>query len=303
MQQAEQSFVRAYDSYMLKVRGLADATRGLNSRECRFLLRWCRTNSFELKDLDPARLDAFVNYRSRTNCRRSMGTNVGALRGVLRYLHNHEHTARDLSVFVRGPRIYHDESVPAVPTKEQVECLLKASSEDTSPMGIRDYAALLLMVLYGLRVGEVVRLRLEDIDWRREKFRVSHRKNGTPTEYPLLPEVGEAILRYLSNARPKTQVRALFIRTTAPYVAIQTGAALHHSLERIFKLAGIPRGPRMGPHSLRHMRAATLLRAGASLKTIGDVLGHRSARSTSVYLKLHTEDLRMIALNVPTAAR
>ena len=157
---------------------------------------------------------------------------------------------------------------------------------------------LLLLSTYGLRAGEVVSLRLQDIDWGHDRLQIRHSKTGVYSELPLLEAPGEAILEYLRRGRPKTNCREVFVRAKAPYRAFRSGT-LYAALQERLKAAGVtPQGKR-GTHAFRHARAVSLLKRGTSLKVIGDVLGHRSIQSTMTYLKLDSEALRGVALEIP----
>jgi integrase len=161
---------------------------------------------------------------------------------------------------------------------------------------------LLLVATYGLRAGEVVRMKLEDIDWRREQIRLKQSKTRAELLLPLTQEVGEAILNYLRRGRPKTHLREVFIRSRAPHGPFTCGSSLYTVFQRRIRQAGIQPEGRRGPHAIRYARATSLLRASVPLKSISDLLGHRSTASTGVYLKLATEDLRSVALDVPGEA-
>jgi len=157
----------------------------------------------------------------------------------------------------------------------------------------------MLLATYGLRAAEIVRLRLEDIDWRRDVLQVRHSKTGTYSELPLLREPGEALLRYLEKARSPSAHREVFLRIQAPHRPFKDGSILNCVTSARLRAAGvIPQG-RKGPHAFRHARAVSLLRSGVPLKIIGDVLGHTSAAATAEYLKLATEDLRAVGLELP----
>jgi integrase len=167
---------------------------------------------------------------------------------------------------------------------------------DKTPAGLRDHAILRLLATYGLRSGEIRNMRIEDIDWRTEAIRVRHSKTQAYTFLPLTEPVGEAILVYLRSGRPATDARELFVRTRAPYRKLDK---LYSMVRRRLRDACVkPRG-KCGPHIFRHARATELLRAAVPQKIIGDLLGHRSIASTAPYLKLATEDLRAIALDLP----
>ena len=180
--------------------------------------------------------------------------------------------------------------------------MLEATRKDHSPKGLRDYAVLLLLSTYGLRAGEITRLRLDDIDWRADRFCVHHTKTAAQSLLPLLPPVGEALFAYLRRGRPRTDAREIFIRTCAPYRGFASGSSLYTAVRGRLDAADVHPVGKRGPHAFRHARATSLLRAGVSQKVIGDVLGHRSAASTTPYLKLATEELRDVALEIPTCA-
>ncbi|MFN0301035.1 MAG: site-specific integrase, partial [Burkholderiales bacterium] len=176
---------------------------------------------------------------------------------------------------------------------------VEATRKDHCPKGLRDYAILLLLSTYGLRAGEIARLKLDDIDWRADRFCVLHTKTATQSLLPLLPAVGDALLAYLRRGRPVTDAREIFIRTCAPYRGFAEGSSLYTVIRGRLDAAGVQPVGKRGPHAFRHARAVSLLRAGVSQKVIGDVLGHRSAASTTPYLKLATEELRNVALEIP----
>jgi integrase len=195
-----------------------------------------------------------------------------------------------------APTLYLYETIPSALSPDQISAVLKTTREDRSPMGLRDFAILLLLSTYGMRAGEITRLRLEDIDWRAENLHIRHSKTGVHSLLPLLPPVGKALLDYLRRGRPKTNAREVFLRTRAPYRRL---VRIYSEVRRRLESAGVrPRG-KCGPHSFRHARAVSLLRASVSRKVIGDLLGHRTDEATLPYLKLATEDLRAIALEIP----
>jgi integrase len=110
---------------------------------------------------------------------------------------------------------------------EEIRAVEQTTRKDQSPKGLRDYAILLLLSTYGLRAGEITRLRLDDIDWLTDRFWVHHTKTGARSVLPILPAVGEALLAYLRRGRPKTDVREIFIRARAPYRGFDSGSSLN----------------------------------------------------------------------------
>jgi integrase/recombinase XerD len=153
----------------------------------------------------------------------------------------------------------------------------------------------------GLRAGEVAFLELDDIDWNTGQLRV-RAKGGQRNDLPLPEEVGEAIAAYLSSSRPCSPSRRVFLRATAPMRgfrgACAVGSIVRHSLER----AGI-NAPTMGAHQFRHALATEMLRQGASLGEIGEVLGHRHPQTTTIYTKVDIKALRTLALPWPGGVR
>lgn len=218
------------------------------------------------------------------------------LRSLLRYMYRTRYVASDLAAHVVSPTLYAYEGIPSILEPDQIAAVLETTKRDRSPMGLRDYAMLLLLATYGLRSGEVRNLAIEDIDWRSETLRVRHSKTGVCSHLPLLPHVGEALLAYLRHGRPKTDRREIFMRSRAPYRPLRTFAS---EVRSRLSAAGVKPPGKSGPHIFRHARAVEMLRASVPQKIIGDLLGHRSTEATIPYLKLATEDLRAIALDVP----
>lgn len=160
-------------------------------------------------------------------------------------------------------------------------------------LGKRDYAILLLLVTYGLRGCEVAGLKLDDIDWGRERLLVSERKAGHNTAYPLSRIVGEAIVEYLKCGRSNIPDRHLFLNAMAPRAPMTSSAISQRVTQYLYK-AGI-KVKRPGSHTLRHTCVQRLVDAEFSFKTIGDYVGHASPASTQIYTKIAVEALREVA--------
>jgi site-specific recombinase XerD len=265
------------------------------------LLNWLgeRAAGSKLAELTVKDVDSFVAAQSTTLRRPTRKSQALYLRSFLRYLHGRGLLHRDLSAAVIAPRVYALENIPSTLSAEDIAAVLKTVRQDRSPKGFRDLAILTLLATYGLRAGEITALRLDDIDWRREQVRVRHSKTGHETWLPLVRPVGEALVDYLRKGRPKVADREIFIRARAPYRPLHNGSSLYSGIVRRLQSAGVKWLGKHGPHAFRHARAVNLLRAAVPSKVIGDVLGHRASASTAVYLKLATDDLRKIALDVP----
>ena len=177
-----------------------------------------------------------------------------------------------------------------------VTTLLK-SIDTQSAMGLRDYAMFLLIATYGLRSSEVVAIGLDDIHWRQGSLRIHQRKTSSPLELPLTNEVSAALVKHLRRTPPTAPLRKVFLRMRAP-IGLLKPTAIGNAFQALVRKSGLEI-PFQGPHCLRHSFAVQLLKNGTPLKTIGDILGHRSAESTSVYLRLATGDLREVPLPIP----
>jgi site-specific recombinase XerD len=247
-----------------------------------------------LQDVSPVILSAFIVERAGAGLAKStVGGTAGALRVFLRYGHRQRILASDLSGCVGWPQAYRLSNIPRSISWEEVNRVL-SSADRRSVAGRRDYAILLLLATYGLRGREIAALTLDDIDWKRERLAVPERKAGHSTAFPLSPIVGEAILGYLRDGRPDTTDRHVFFRAAAPQHPI--GSAAVSALARAHLLKAGVDVPRPGSHTLRHSAVQRLVDANFDLKTIGDFIGHRSARSTEVYAKVAVEALREVAL-------
>lgn len=249
-----------------------------------------------LAALTAAEVEAFVRTMGAHHRRASLQHIVAQLRGFLRFLASRGRIRPGLEGQIDTPRVYRQEHLPRSLPWATVRQLLHAMDRRT-PEGLRDYTMLFLVATYGLRACEVVALTLEAIDWRGRRLHVPRRKTGTPLVLPLTDAAATVLLRYLRRGRPASPRRELFLRQRAP-AGVLKPTALGDVFQKWVRRSGLPI-PFHGPHCLRHSYAVTLLRRGVGLKTLGDLLGHRTAESTCAYLRLAIEDLREVALPVP----
>ena len=220
---------------------------------------------------------------------------VSALRSFLRYLH--------LAGVIEAPLVWavpsmadlRDRTLPRGLDRAAVRKLL-ASCDRRRLVGRRDFAILLLLARLGLRAGEVAAVQLEDVDWRRGELLV-HGKGSRHDVLPVPADVGEAIVAYLRR-RPRCQCRALFLRVTAPIQQLNR-CTVAWVVRAACDRAGLAR---VGAHRLRHTAATEMLRAGASLGEIGQVLRHREQKTTAIYAKVDREALSALARPWPTGA-
>jgi integrase/recombinase XerD len=223
-----------------------------------------------------------------------------ALRSFLRFARYRGEVKVDLAAAVPTVANWSMTSIPRAIPPAQIDQLL-ASIDRQTAIGRRDYAILLLLARLGLRSRAVVLLELDDIDWQAGHFRVRG-KGGRQTELPLPTEVGKAIAEYLRNGRPPSANRRVFLRGKAPVRGFSGSSAIGSLVRNSLKRAGI-NAPTNGAHQFRHALASQLLRHGASLTEIGEVLGHRSPETTKIYTKVDLEALRMLALPWPGGVR
>jgi integrase/recombinase XerD len=183
-------------------------------------------------------------------------------------------------------------------TDDEVAALLQAVDRSTA-LGKRDYAILLLAARYGMRPSDIRQLTLDHIDWRGRQIALPQAKTGRLLALPLLPEVQNALIDYLREGRPQTKFRNVFVRHLAPYEPFAPKNNLPTIFQEALRRAGLAKRPgRKGFYLLRHTLASRLLRAGSSIKTIADVLGHVHLNSTLVYAKVDLTKLGTVTLSI-----
>jgi integrase/recombinase XerD len=240
--------------------------------------------------LSAADVVAFVVARCPVQSRGAAKMTVTALRSLLGFLHLRGLIAGPLAAAVPSTASWRLSGLPRALEPEQLDALL-ASCDRASPTGRRDYAVLVLLARLGLRRGEVAALKLDDVDWRVGELVIAG-KGRRSERLPLPADVGEAIVAYLQGGRPATaQDRSLIVRVRAPHHGL-TGGGVTQIVFAAAARAGL--GP-VHSHRLRHTAATQMLRAGASLEEIGQVLRHRQALTTAIYAKVDRDALRGLA--------
>ena len=262
-----------------------------------FLSQRVLDGGLDLRNLRPADVTAFVVARCPQLNAGVAKLTVTALRSFLGFLHLDGVTER--SLVHAAPKVLRRRlaGLPKGLEPDQVRRLLAACDVDTA-VGCRDLAILTLLVRFGLRRGEVARLRLDDIDWRAGTISV-HGKGNCYERVPLPPDVGHRVAEYLQHGRPTdAQGRTVFVRHFAPHHALST-ARVSTIVADAARRAGLGR---VHAHRLRHTAATELLRAGASLPEIGQLLRHRHTATTAIYAKVDRDNLRLIARPWPEGA-
>jgi len=216
-----------------------------------------------------------------------------SLRSFCRFLFLYGFTGGDLSVFVPSVRTWRHSSVPTYLTPTQFEDILVATDRSTRT-GCRDYAILLLLARLGLRAGEIVTMSLDDIRWRSSEI-VIHGKGQKAERVPLLSDVGDALAQYLRGFRQTSLSRRLFLSQRRLPVGLSGPAVIGHIVRRAFARIGFRPSSRGASHLFRHGLATTMIRKGASMTQIAQVMRHRSETTTAIYAKVAFEDLREVA--------
>ena len=215
-----------------------------------------------------------------------------ALRSFLRFLFLRGETTVDLARAVPAVRRWRQAKVPPYLCPAEVEQLL-AACDRTTASGRRDYAILLLLARLGLRAGEVAAMELGDLRWRAGEI-VIRGKGQVHQRLPLLPDVGAAVAQYVHDDRPQNACRSLFLRHDAPRIGLGADA-VGLIVRRALTRAGL-HPPQRGSHLLRFSLATTMIRHGATLVEISEVLRHRSPETTEIYAKVDFAALRAVAL-------
>lgn len=285
--------VAAFEGWMRHERGWTEETiKGCRGTVDRFFFRLERRR-IALADVSIADIDrAVARWHARDCSRVTVHDYAQRLRTFFRFAERRGWCGAGLAEGILPSRFHRGETLPKGLNRDEVLRLL-ATTEGDRAADVRDRAILMVLIAYGLRSGEVAGLRLEDLNWERERLRVRRPKPGRTHHYPLSRGVGQAILRYLRELRPRHPDRALFFTLNAPIRPLSVKAISHVVRSRLDRLGIV--GKRRGAHSLRHAAAQHLLDRGLSMKEVGDYLGHRSVSATSAYAKVRLGALREVA--------
>ena len=281
-----------YKDYLLKERGLSMVT---GSRYWpyiqRFLFERFGNNPMRFCEVCPQDIDRFLLSHAHHRTAKAAQLMVSAMRSFLRFLFRYGETKCDLSTAVPTIAAWRLSDVPKYIKPEEIESLLESCDRTTS-VGRRNYSILLLIARLGLRAGEVVSLELGDINWRTAELTIRG-KGQFRDRLPIPQSVGEALAIYLKTDRPKCSTRRVFVRMRAPYRGFKDSSTVSTIVRRTVERSGLIT-PTKGAHLLRHSLATGMLRNGASMVEIGELLRHRSPNSTEIYAKVDIEGLRSI---------
>jgi integrase/recombinase XerD len=295
----EPALVIAYDGW-LRERGMAPSTAWHQRRWSRLLTE---SLGHDPRRYRPADVRQFITIqcRARGYAIATSQSVVAAVRGFLRYL---VIVGRcDASLLDAPPRLAQrrHSTHPRYLSTAQVERTI-ATARATTPIGLRDRAAMLLLARLGVRAGEVARLTLTDVDWTGKRVRIISSKTGEPAWLPLPGDAAFALRAYIRKGRPATADAHVFVRSRAPFVGCVRTSMITHLVAKALQRAGVD-SPIRGPHVFRHSLATALLRKGWSLQGIGALLRHRHPDTTAVYAKVDFNALRLVVQPWPAARK
>lgn len=297
---AAAAYAGRYAAHMRTVRGAAEGTvEGYIAVVRDFLdRRFGSGGDVDLAMLSASDIAAYLVGRASVLSPKRVAYLASALRSFFRFLFVHGETATDLSAASLTASTKHRATVPRYLSPVEVERLLDAWDRST-PEGRRNRAILVLLVRLGLRAGEVAALELDDIRWRSGEI-IVRGKGNVVDRLPLLSEVGETLSSYLRDRAPEAPTRRVFLRLCAPMGEVGGRSAISSVVRRSIKIAGL-RPQVQGAHLLRHTLGTQMIRAGASMAEIAEVLRHRSPGTSAIYAKVDFEALRTLAQPWPGA--
>jgi site-specific recombinase XerD len=292
---------KRYVEYLRNERGLAENSIRVYSPYISDFLSelMSRSDHASLGALDASTIQDFLLNRIQGRSSEYSRLLATALRSFLRFLFLRAEVPIDLSPSVPMVRKWRQSSVPTFILPEEVEHVLSATDRSV-PGGLRDYAILLLLARLGLRAGEVVALELADIHWRTGEI-VIRGKGRIADRLPLLVEIGEALALYLRTGRGQSASQRVFLRICAPRTGLASHRAVTHVVRRALARAAVQTPSGIAAHLFRHSLATSMIRNGASMAEISQLLRHRSQNSTEVYTKVAFESLRGVARPWPVA--
>ena len=291
-----ESEIERFDAYLQNICGHSQATRWYRKRLIREFLIWLFSDQCICVDRITAdSLCRFVLKKSDSLCSSSIGSVVCALRTYLRFLQLNGYVTPSLAATIPKPPNFSGPNLPQALTREELNRFWAVFDLET-PIGKRDYAMARCLVDLGLRCHEVADIQLEAIDWRSGVLHLSRTKSLRQQTLPIPAEMGQAIVAYLRDARPRTKSRSVFVHHRAPQGQAVQKTTVRGAVRRAFSRAGLPWS---GTHILRSTAASRLLEGGASVKEVADVLRHRSIDTTKIYTRINLVQLAQVALPWP----
>lgn len=286
---------QSYLDYLLSVKEYSSRTIKTRNSVFRLFFGKLGLQCNDLAKIKPIHIDRTIATMSKDGkwSRRTISSITSVLRNFLEYAELQGWCMNGLSKSIRSPKVYYGEDLPCTLKREDIKMAVEYYDSDTL-VAIRNYAILLLLVVYGIRSSEVTNLKIKDIDWEKEQLYLSRAKGCKPQIFPLVESVGDAILQYLKRSRKnKSPSEYLFLCVNAPYRRMSPSAVWQIVHKCLISL-GIEL-KHYGPHSLRHSCATHLVNSGFSMKEICEHLGHQQFDTTYIYTKVDLNNLRKVA--------
>lgn len=289
--------LRDFVEHRLRHRGVSPLTARRDADHASLFTSFLRDRGRRVGGVRLVDVDDFIMRCAARWTPKTVAGICSTLRAFLRFLHASGRLRFDLASSVLAPRIRSVDRPRRVLPWKDVRRTLQEIDVTRTP-GRRDFAVILMMATYGMGAAEVTGLSLEDVDWVARTVRVRRPKTGSTTVLPLLDPVARALARYIRHERPAHgRGRSVFLSHHLPHVRLSC-SAVRYAFRQYATRAGV-KAPFLGAHVLRHTHATRQIEAGASMKIVGDILGHQRPSSTSVYVRGAIFRLRAVALPVP----
>jgi integrase len=290
--------LEAWLAFLRQHRGLAEGSVDVYRRHAEPFLqdlgRAAEPDCFT--SLSAMQVSGFLLSQAPRFARATRKNLVIALRSLLRFAFTMGYLSVDLSTTIERVPCFTLDRLPRGPKWEDLPKLLATVNRSTKP-GRRDFAILLMLMTYGIRAGQLAGLRLQDVNWRDSQITFPAAKRGRVVTAPLTTSVGWALLEYIRDGRPETTARQIFLSLDPPFHPL-AATSVYNIVCRAFRLSEIE-SPHRGSHAIRHAWATRAFAQGQPLKTVADLLGHRSIESTRIYTKVDYTQLRSVGLGWP----
>ena len=293
----QNQIIEDFDNYLKIFKTVVASTIKSNHTYIKRFFNWFNKQKFNsLQELQFENLNLFLSHYHSNNTLSSTRKLHYTLRSFFDYCRLQNIIKHDFKPLLPQRRIYSKSFVPAILSPKEVNKLIDYAIQDRSSKGKRNYAMLLLLICYGVRGCQVRNLKLSDIDWKSNTILFKAVKNSNSVEQKLIPEIGNALVDYIINIRPKCNSEKVFLLDSKK--ELNRASILSLIISKLLDKAGIeiPDNALRGSHIFRHTFASQLLSDGEPIKNISDMLGHRNITTTMIYTKIDIENLRKVCL-------
>ncbi len=292
----ESELLSIYAKHLLECRGLAYSTTISTIRTLQRFSIFVHAEELDLKSLNIDILDLYIKrLYDKGHSRRNIASTISTLKVFLRFAYTERWSDVDLSYYIKAPKVYSLSTIPSAPTWNNVKKLI-AYYEGETPLQIRNRAIMIMFAVYGIRSSELRNLRVKDINWRDEQIYLYRAKGCKSQILPLMPIVGDALVRYITQVRVNNvDWKELFLDLKSPYAKISTHA-IYDVVANAYKALDLNiELKHIGPHSLRHACASHLINSGHTINEVSNLLGHKKLDTTRTYAKINLDTLNRVA--------